>query len=108
MPAKTELTWEQSTHRWKKVYKGRSYTVSCKALGVPPTKLESYQAANEWWAAKRTEIDGNPPPHPNAQHLDLLSQTPGLGPGPRASRPGQVSRRQDRRGPFRRDRGTQR
>jgi integrase len=74
MPAKTELTWEQSTHRWKKVYKGRSYTVSCKALGVPPTKLESYQAANEWWAIKRTEIDGNAPPHPNAQHLDLLSQ----------------------------------
>ena len=74
MPAKTELTWEQSTHRWKKVYKGRSYTVSCKALGVPPTKLESYQAANEWWAAKRTEIDGNTPPHPNAQHLDLLSR----------------------------------
>lgn len=74
MLAKTELTWEQSTHRWKKVYKGRAYTVSCKALGVPPTKLESYQAANEWWAAKRIGIDGNVPPLPNAQHLDLLSK----------------------------------
>jgi len=74
MPAKSDLTWEQSTHRWKKVYKGRSYTVSCRALGVPPTKLESYQAANDWWATKRIEIDGNPPAHPNAQHLDLLSK----------------------------------
>ena len=72
MPAKTELTWERGTCRWKKVYKGRSYTVSCKALGVPPTKVESYQAANEWWDAKRAEIDGNLPPHPNAEHLERL------------------------------------
>ncbi len=74
MPAKTNLTWEQATRRWKKVYRGRSYTVSCRALAVPATKLESYHAANEWWAAKRAEIDGNLPPHPNAQYLELLGR----------------------------------
>ena len=74
MPAKTELTWEQSTHRWKKVYKGRSYTVSCKALGVPPTKLESYQAANEWWASRKAEIDSYEPAHPHAERCQALSR----------------------------------
>src|SRR4051794_11565020 len=74
MPAKTELTWEQGTRRWKKVYKGRSYTVSCKALGVPPTKMESYQAANEWWAAKKAEIDNNHSPHPNAEPIERLGR----------------------------------
>ena len=73
MPAKTDLTWEQATRRWKKVYKGRSYTISCKALNVPPTKMESYQAANAWWAAKRAEIDSYRPPHPHAERIDLLS-----------------------------------
>ena len=73
MPAKTELTWEQATHRWKKIYNGRAYTVSCKALGVPSTKMESYQAANEWWATRKAEIDGYRPPHPHAEQIDLLS-----------------------------------
>ncbi|SIO67782.1 Site-specific recombinase XerD [Singulisphaera sp. GP187] len=74
MPAKTALTWEQGTRRWKKVYMGKSYTVSCRALGVPGTKLESYQAANAWWAAKKTEIDGQPPSHAYQQILDELER----------------------------------
>jgi hypothetical protein len=74
MPAKTELTWEPATRRWRKVYRGRTYTVSCRALGVPHTKQESYQAANAWWLAKRAEIDRLATPHPNAQHLELLSR----------------------------------
>jgi integrase len=73
MPAKTEMTWEPATRRWKKIYKGRAYTISCRALGVPATKLDSYQAANAWWLAKRIEIDSNSPPHPNARYLGLLA-----------------------------------
>ena len=74
MPAKTELTWEQATHRWKKIYKGRAYTVSCKTLGVPSTKMDSYRAANEWWATRKAEIDAYQPPHPHAERIDILSR----------------------------------
>jgi len=59
MPAKTELTWESATCRWKKVYKGKSYTISCRALGVSPTKNQSYKAANAWWEIKKAEIDSS-------------------------------------------------
>jgi integrase len=41
-----------------KEYKGRKYAVSCRQLGVPESKAESYQAANEWWERKKREIDG--------------------------------------------------
>jgi integrase len=74
MPAKTELTWEPSTCRWKKVYKGKAYTISCRALGVPGTKVESYQAANEWWKVKKAEIDSYRPTHPHADRLELLTR----------------------------------
>jgi integrase len=40
------------------MYRGKIYTISCEALGVPPTKEASYQAANAWWATKRDGLDG--------------------------------------------------
>jgi site-specific recombinase XerD len=55
-----KMTWEKSKQRWRKMYHGRIYTVSPQSLGCPPTKDESYQAANGWWEAKLTEIKGQP------------------------------------------------
>lgn len=52
------MTWEHRKARWRKIYQGKLYTISCYRLGVPPTKEESYKAANAWWLAKKTEIDG--------------------------------------------------
>ncbi len=43
------MTWEKSKLRWRKMVDGKVYTVSCLTLGVPPTKEDSYQAANQWW-----------------------------------------------------------
>jgi integrase len=63
------MTWEPGPRRWRKLYRGKLYTVSCRQLGVPDTKGDSYQAANAWWQAKRTEIDGQQPPHPHARWL---------------------------------------
>lgn len=66
MALKTELTWEKAKLRWRKMYRGKVYTVSCKELGLPPTKEESYQAANAWWKAKLAELDraASPKTHP--------------------------------------------
>lgn len=52
------MTWEPSQARWRKMYRGKTYTASCFTLGCRPTKEDSYQAANDWWRAKRAEIDG--------------------------------------------------
>ena len=30
------MTWEPRKDRWRKIYKGKLYTVSCYRLGVPP------------------------------------------------------------------------
>lgn len=61
------MTWIASRHRWMKMYKGKRYVISCKALGAPETKEASYQAANQWWQAKRAEIDGsNVKPQPGS------------------------------------------
>jgi integrase len=55
------MTWEPRKDRWRKIYKGQLYTISCYRLGVPSTKEASYKAANAWWLAKKTEIDGAEP-----------------------------------------------
>ncbi|WP_422929744.1 tyrosine-type recombinase/integrase [Singulisphaera sp. PoT] len=49
MPKAFHMTWIPAGRRWRKHHKGRSYTVSCKQLGVPETKEASWRAANEWW-----------------------------------------------------------
>ena len=66
------MTWEGSKRRWRKMYKGKIYTVSCESLGCPPTKLESYQQANQWWLAKKVEIDSQKPPAPFPKHVRVL------------------------------------
>jgi hypothetical protein len=53
------MSWEPTRARWWKQYRGKRYLVSCKQLGTPATKEQSYRAANEWWARKRAEVDGD-------------------------------------------------
>ena len=54
------MTWEKARSRWRKMYKGKVYTVTPETLGVPATKDSSYQAANAWWEAKLNEFENQP------------------------------------------------
>jgi hypothetical protein len=51
------LTWIPARRGWMKEYKGRKYAISWRQLGVTESKDASYQPANEWWKAKKAEID---------------------------------------------------
>lgn len=66
MALATEMTWERSKLRWRKMYRGKVYTVSCKELDLPPTKEASYQAANAWWRAKLVQLGGEARPGTHA------------------------------------------
>jgi hypothetical protein len=55
------MTWQASTKRWFKKYRGQVYAVSCRPLKCPPAKEASAQAANAWGEAKQKEIDAAPP-----------------------------------------------
>ncbi len=74
MPRAYALTWEPKLRRWRKDYKGKTYTISCRQLGVVETKDASYQKANEWWEDKRREIDAVPS-EPNWEILSSTSPT---------------------------------
>ena len=58
MAAKPLMTWDPKYCRWYKRYKKARYLISCRELEMPPTKAESLAAANEWWLAKKKEVDG--------------------------------------------------
>jgi hypothetical protein len=52
------MTWVSPPRAyWRKAYRGKVYTISCRELGVEKTKEGSYQAANAWWQQKKAEID---------------------------------------------------
>jgi hypothetical protein len=71
------MTWIDSRQRWMKMYRGKRYVISCKALKVASTKEASYQAANEWWEKKVAEIDAQPPAKDRRwQALEVLLGTP--------------------------------
>src|SRR5579875_2203227 len=72
MGLKTDMTWEKAKFRWRKMYRGKVYTVSCEALGVPSTKEASYQAANAWWKEKKIELDGVVTHHPYESVIETL------------------------------------
>jgi len=55
------MTWQAPTKRWFKKWKGKIYAVSCRQLGVEPSKEASTAAANDWWEAKLKEIESAPP-----------------------------------------------
>jgi integrase len=61
MARKLEMTWISKSRRWIKNYKGKMYAVSCRQLKCPENKEASAQAANDWWDAKRQEVDAAPP-----------------------------------------------
>jgi hypothetical protein len=62
MPRKFTMTFEPAKKRWRKMYRGKTITISCDALNAPPTREGSYREANEWWEQKLTEIRGKTPP----------------------------------------------
>ncbi len=67
------MTWESGKKRWRKMYGGKLYVVSCSTLGTDHNKEASYQAANAWWEKKRAEIDNPPlPAHPHQAILDKI------------------------------------
>lgn len=51
------MTWIPGSRRWRKVYNGKVYVVSCRQLGVPDTKDASWKAANEWWQEQQKLAD---------------------------------------------------
>jgi integrase len=61
MALKPEMTWEKAKLRWRKMYRGKVYTISCEALGAPTSKEASATAANAWWRQKRAELDSTLP-----------------------------------------------
>jgi integrase len=56
-----EMTWVASRARWTKLYRGKRYWISCRALGAPENKVGSAEKANQWWRQKRAEVDGAAP-----------------------------------------------
>ncbi|MBX9678863.1 MAG: hypothetical protein K2X38_08855 [Gemmataceae bacterium] len=49
MPRLFQMTWVQARKGWMKQHGGKMYSVSCRQLGTPATKMESWAAANTWW-----------------------------------------------------------
>jgi len=71
---KPKMTWEPAKTRWRKMFRGKIYTISCDALGCPGTKAESYQEANAWWNAKKAEIDNQQPVGKWSHEIKTLEQ----------------------------------
>lgn len=57
MPRNFMMSWEgHPNYRWVKMYRGKRHRVSCKELGTPETKEDSYQAANHWWQSQMASL----------------------------------------------------
>src|ERR1700737_4030637 len=61
MAKKLHMTWVAGSRRWRKLYKGKWYSISCKQLGTDETKEASWKAANEWWEEQQRLSDTAPP-----------------------------------------------
>ncbi len=76
MPRKMLMSWTADLKRWRKTYKKKQYVVFCSELNLPKedwTELASYKLANDWWIAKRAEIDHAPKQLP-PDTLEVLSK----------------------------------
>jgi hypothetical protein len=76
MPRKMLMSWTADLKRWRKTYKKKQYVVFCSDLNLPKedwTELASYKLANDWWIAKRAEIDHTPKQLP-PDTLEVLSK----------------------------------
>ncbi len=60
MAKRYQMTWKPETCRWRKMHRGKWYSVSCKQLGVPETKEASWRAANAWWEQQQALADVPP------------------------------------------------
>ncbi|MBX9679724.1 MAG: tyrosine-type recombinase/integrase [Gemmataceae bacterium] len=74
MPRKSEMSWEpKPAFRWRKMFKGTMYRVSCAELGLPEnqwTELDSVALANEWWRKRVSEISPTlPSPKKNEENV---------------------------------------
>jgi integrase len=58
---KLHMTWVAGSRRWRKLYKGKWYSISCRQLGTDDTKDASWKAANEWWEKEKNLADATPP-----------------------------------------------
>jgi integrase len=58
---KLQMTWVASSRRWRKLYRGKWYSVSCKQLRTEDTKEASWKAANDWWEDEKRLADAAPP-----------------------------------------------
>jgi integrase len=70
------MSWTAEKKRWRKTYNKTQYVVFCSELNLPEedwTELGSYKFANEWWIAKRAEIEFAPKQLP-PEILDVLSK----------------------------------
>jgi hypothetical protein len=56
MPRAYAMTYVPRDATWKKMFRGKTYFVSCLALGCEQTKEGSWQAANAWWKIKKNEL----------------------------------------------------
>jgi integrase len=52
------MGWDSKHWRWKKMHRGKMYTISCRQLRQSATKMGSVVAANEWWRNKLAELNG--------------------------------------------------
>ena len=68
------MTWEPTKSRWRKMYRGKIYTVTCEALGHPASKEASYRAANVWWEERKAELEARKPAHPHRAVLEDIGR----------------------------------
>jgi integrase len=72
------MTYIPGRKGWMREYKGKKYAVSCAQLGCPPTKEQSWLAANNWWERKQAQIDAQDQPVPATSVLDHISAALGV------------------------------
>ena len=77
MAKRYSMTWKPETGRWRKMHRGKWYSVSCKQLGVPETKEASWRAANAWWETQQALADI--PPEDDRLDTRHPHQPPGAG-----------------------------
>jgi hypothetical protein len=66
MTTSDEMTWVKGQNRWMKSYRGKTYAVSPRQLGLADgTEEETRASANSWWQEKRRQIDGCDAVHPS-------------------------------------------
>jgi integrase len=85
MPKAFKMTWEPRKTRWRKMYKGKTYTVSCDQLNCHGSKDASWRQANAWWEAKKKRIDNANPMEWLIERGFLTAPAPRPGPSEASS-----------------------